>query len=87
MCGQRLHANLRCLLLVKMCVCMVLKLRCAYDCFQYVLEIGGFGDADGEFVNPAGMALDSSGNLWVCDRENHRMQMFDIPLQGVTAER
>lgn len=33
--------------------------------------------ADGEFDDPQGIAFDRTGNLWVCDRGNDRIQIFD----------
>jgi tripartite motif-containing protein 71 len=35
----------------------------------------GFGD--GQFNNPTGIAVDSSGNVYVADTENNRIQKFD----------
>ena len=40
-----------------------------------VLElIGRPGSAPGEFNNPWSLALDSRGNLYVADSQNHRVQ-------------
>jgi hypothetical protein len=40
-----------------------------------VLEIiGGAGSKQGQFNNPWSMALDSRGNLYVADSQNHRVQ-------------
>ena len=36
--------------------------------------IGGPGAAPGQFSNPWGVALDSAGNLYVADSQNHRVQ-------------
>ena len=36
--------------------------------------IGLAGDAPGEFNNPWSIALDSKGNLYVADSQNHRVQ-------------
>jgi tripartite motif-containing protein 71 len=45
---------------------------------QYVDEIK-FADVDDplKFGTPVGAALDRGGNLWVTDRENHRIAVFD----------
>jgi DNA-binding beta-propeller fold protein YncE len=41
------------------------------------LEIlGGPGAEPGQFGNPWGVALDSAGNLYVADSQNHRVQKF-----------
>jgi hypothetical protein len=44
---------------------------------QYIREWGKLGSAPGEFRNPHAMALDSQGRLFVADRGNHRIQIFD----------
>lgn len=37
---------------------------------------GGTGDGPGEFNAPRGLAIDASGNLYVADTGNHRVQKF-----------
>ena len=37
---------------------------------------GGEGSGDGKFYNNLGVAVDSSGNVYVADEENHRIQKF-----------
>ena len=45
------------------------------DADDQVLEvIGGAGSAPGQFNNPWSLALDSRGNLYVADSQNHRVQ-------------
>lgn len=41
------------------------------------LIIGGTGVGRGQFSQPAGLALDAEGNLYVADGQNHRIQKFD----------
>ena len=41
------------------------------------MEWGRIGDGPGEFRTPHGMAFDSQGRLFVADRGNHRIQIFD----------
>jgi len=41
------------------------------------LKIGGVGHDEGRFVHPAGVCADKFGNVFVADRDNHRVQMFD----------
>ena len=36
--------------------------------------IGGAGSVPGRFNNPWSLALDSLGNLYVADSQNHRVQ-------------
>lgn len=43
-------------------------------------SFGGFGTADGLFKNPAGLATDSRGDLYVADSGNYRIQKFGTPL-------
>jgi hypothetical protein len=38
---------------------------------------GTYGEADGEFKNPHGVALDSEGNVYVSERSGLRIQKFD----------
>ena len=44
---------------------------------EYIMEWGQIGDGTGEFRTPHGMAFDSQGRLFVADRGNHRIQIFD----------
>ena len=44
---------------------------------EYVLEWGGEGKEDGEFRDPHALAMDSQGRLFVGDRGNSRIQVFD----------
>ena len=44
---------------------------------EYIMEWGQIGDGPGEFRTPHGMAFDSQGRLFVADRGNHRIQIFD----------
>lgn len=44
---------------------------------EYLFEWGKKGNKAGEFNIPHGITLDKSGNLYVADRENNRIQIFD----------
>jgi sugar lactone lactonase YvrE len=44
---------------------------------DFVKAIGRRGSQPGEFFDPAGLALDADGNLYVCDTGNARVQVFD----------
>ncbi len=44
---------------------------------KYVKEWGKLGSAQGEFRTPHALAFDSRGRLFVADRGNHRIQIFD----------
>jgi peptidylamidoglycolate lyase len=44
---------------------------------KFLLEWGGKGEAPGEFAEPHGLAIDSEGRVYVADRANSRIQVFD----------
>jgi peptidylamidoglycolate lyase len=44
---------------------------------QYDFEWGTKGDAPGQFNLPHGIAVDARGRVYVCDRSNSRIQIFD----------
>src|SRR5919107_152720 len=44
---------------------------------SFITKWGRFGEADGQFENPIEVALDSSGNVYVGDDDNSRIQKFD----------
>lgn len=44
---------------------------------RFVKEWGTTGTADGEFRDPHALAMDSQGRLFVADRGNSRIQIFD----------
>lgn len=44
---------------------------------EYVTEWGEIGAEHGQFRTPHAMAFDSQGRLWVADRGNHRIEIFD----------
>ena len=45
--------------------------------FEFLLAWGSQGSGDGQFKRPAGIVVDETGNVYVSDRGNHRMQVFD----------
>lgn len=44
---------------------------------KYLFEWGKSGSGEGEFDIPHGISLDESGNVYVADRGNERVQVFD----------
>ena len=51
---------------------------------KFIGSFGKLGSAPGEFRTPHGLALDSQGRLFVADRGNVRLQIFDKDLKFVT---
>ena len=43
----------------------------------FIKEWGRIGTLHGEFRTPHALAFDSQGRLWVADRGNHRLEIFD----------
>lgn len=43
---------------------------------SFVTEFGGTGNGDGQFNWPGAIAIDGSGNIYVVDTQNHRIQKF-----------
>jgi hypothetical protein len=44
---------------------------------EYILEWGEIGTAHGQFRTPHALEFDAQGRLWVADRGNHRLEIFD----------
>src|SRR5207302_1702605 len=53
------------------CVCNAQTLPC-----PFVTKWGSQGGGDGQFANPTGVAVDGSGNVFVADSGNDRIQKF-----------
>ena len=45
--------------------------------YSFITKWGSNGTADGQFSSPAGVAVDSSGNVYVADNGNYRIQKFN----------
>lgn len=43
---------------------------------SFLRAFGSWGSGDAEFKGLEGVAIMSNGNILVCDRENHRVQVF-----------
>ncbi len=50
---------------------------------RFVREYGRMGSKPGEFMGPHALAFDSRGRLFVADRSNNRVQIFDADMQFV----
>jgi streptogramin lyase len=44
---------------------------------NFLTKWGNYGSADGGFVTPSGVAVDGSGNIYVSEKDGHRVQKFD----------
>lgn len=44
---------------------------------EFLMDFGSHGDGPGEFTQPHALAMDSRGRLFVGDRSNNRVQIFD----------
>ena len=42
----------------------------------FVTSFGSCGEGPGQFKRPCGIAVDNSGVVYVCDINNHRVQLF-----------
>jgi sugar lactone lactonase YvrE len=43
---------------------------------DFIAKWGGTGSENGQFLNPTGIAIDINGDVYVSDRDNHRIQKF-----------
>jgi hypothetical protein len=50
---------------------------------KFIKEFGRHGRKPGEFMGPHGLAFDSKGRLFVADRSNNRVQVFDKDMNVV----
>lgn len=44
----------------------------------FVYQFGGFGNGDGKFNTPVGIAVDYNFQIYVSEKDNNRIQLFDI---------
>jgi hypothetical protein len=50
---------------------------------KFIKDFGKHGSKPGEFIGPHGLAFDSKGRLFVADRSNNRIQIFDKDMNVV----
>ncbi|HVS52478.1 MAG TPA: hypothetical protein VHD62_08995 [Opitutaceae bacterium] len=48
----------------------------------FVMMWGQYGTADGQFNDPVGIAADATGNVYITDHGNHRVQKFHVSNTG-----
>jgi len=46
------------------------------ETYVFVTKWGTYGSGDGQFLGPSGIAVDSTGNVYVTDNQNNRIQKF-----------
>ena len=52
---------------------------CVFDHnFKLIRKFGQSGRWEGQFQNPCGIKFDKNDRLVVCDKDNHRIQVFDV---------
>lgn len=51
--------------------------------YQYMTQWGSRGTGDGQFQSPQGVAVDESGNVYIADTNNNRIQKFS-PVYAIT---
>jgi DNA-binding beta-propeller fold protein YncE len=45
--------------------------------YSFVFQFGSYGSGDGQFNGPDSVAVDAAANIYVADRLNNRIQVFD----------
>ena len=48
---------------------------------KFLAQFGSVGTDEGRFNEPVGLAIDPSGNIYVADTWNQRIQKFDASLK------
>ena len=48
---------------------------------EHIKTVGFNGTGQAEFMNPSGLGVSGDGELYVCDSNNHRIQVFDLELK------
>jgi hypothetical protein len=46
---------------------------------RFLAKWGSSGAGEGQFAGPSGVATDASGNVYVADQSNNRVQKFSCP--------
>jgi alpha-tubulin suppressor-like RCC1 family protein len=67
---------LRILMVLTFSTCFLFEIAWSED-YLYVLGWGSYGTGNGQFKGTWGLAVDTSGNVFVTDAENNRVQKFD----------
>jgi DNA-binding beta-propeller fold protein YncE len=49
---------------------------------QFLAKWGSEGSGDGQFRGPGDIAVNASGNVYVAEWGNHRVQVFSVQVQA-----
>jgi hypothetical protein len=60
-------------------IASILPATAGAQCFIYLTQRGSFGNGNGQFNFAIGVATDAAGNVYVAERDNHRIQKFGPP--------
>jgi len=55
---------------------IIIASRCLIPAGTFLRKWGSQGSEDGQFFSPGGVAVDASGNVFVADINNYRIQVF-----------
>jgi streptogramin lyase len=75
-CHARLFAVGKVFLFISSPVVLLCTGQSARANYVFVRSVGTAGSGDGQFNEPTTLAFDSSGNIWVADQGNNRIQEF-----------
>ncbi len=62
--------------IITICIFTLLFINSQGQTYTYKFKFGSNGTATGQFKNPKGIAFDASGNVYVADYGNNRIQKF-----------
>ena len=48
---------------------------------EFLKSVGSKGSGDGQFIEPVGIKTTENGDVYICDKDNHRIQVFDRELE------
>jgi DNA-binding beta-propeller fold protein YncE len=63
--------------LVLLFLCLMIASATYAETYNFVTKRGSYGSGNGQFLLPCGIAVDSSGNVYVADDFNQRIQKFN----------
>ncbi len=76
MSGKSIRSKKILLILCILAFCIFVQGAAASETYQFVTKWGSAGNGIGHFSSPLDVAVDSSGNVYVADSQNNRVQKF-----------